>query len=140
MTTLMPHQVKPQRKELAEQATAIGARIAEVHKQHLAQALAYGEARKTDGNERYADKKFKEAEEFYSEAIRMDRTNPVYYCNRALCRMATEQWSAAAEDASEARKCNVDHVKAYILLGKCQKLFIQSQHFLINFAFALAGK
>ena len=49
----------------------------------------------------------------------MDRTNAVYYCNRASCRMELKNWAAAAEDATEALKCDVNYSKAYVFAAKC---------------------
>jgi len=112
-------EVKTLRRELVEMGNTLSARVGVVHKQSQAQGKAYAEARKEDGNQKVGEQKYKEAEEFYAEAIRLDRTNAVYYCNRASCRMELKNWVAAAEDATEALKCDVNYSKAYVLAGKC---------------------
>jgi len=77
----------------------------------------YAEARKEDGNTKFGNQKFSEAEGYYTEAIRVERS-AVYYSNRSACRMAMTNWEGAAEDAEEALKCDVNFVKAYQHLTK----------------------
>ncbi|KAJ1499731.1 hypothetical protein HMI56_004234, partial [Coelomomyces lativittatus] len=40
---------------------------------------------KEEGNKLFNDALYKEASQLYTEAIQLQPTNPIYYCNRAAC-------------------------------------------------------
>ena len=67
---------------------------------------------KTLGNQLYSEKKFEEAVEKYSEAIKLS-PNSVFYCNRAACYANLNQHEKALEDCNEAIKLEPKYVKAF---------------------------
>ena len=56
----------------------------------------------------------------YSEAIFCNvppKKKAIYYCNRALVSIRTENYALALFDANDAIKCDDTYVKAYYRLG-----------------------
>ncbi|KKZ66647.1 STIP1 likey and U-box containing protein 1 [[Emmonsia] crescens] len=54
---------------------------------------------KAKGNERFKDGDFSGAEDFYSQAIQKNSSEPSFFNNRALVRIKLEQWEGAEHDA-----------------------------------------
>ncbi|PVV04789.1 hypothetical protein BB560_000697 [Smittium megazygosporum] len=68
---------------------------------------------KNEANKLFSEKKFKEAIEAYTKAIKLDSSVPAFYSNRAQCYIRTELYGAAIEDASEAIKLDNSFTKGY---------------------------
>ena len=82
--------------------------------------LKKAEEFKTQGNNFFKDNKFEEAIEQYSEAIFCNVSpskKAIYYCNRALVSIKTENYALALFDAKDAIKQDPTNVKAYYRLG-----------------------
>ena len=82
--------------------------------------LKKAEEFKTQGNEFFKSAKYEEAIEQYSEAIFCNvpaSKKAIYYCNRALVSIKTENYALALFDAKDAIKQDPTNVKAYYRLG-----------------------
>ncbi|POM58267.1 Heat shock protein sti1 [Phytophthora palmivora] len=79
------------------------------------------EAQKTLGNEEFNEKNFDKAVECYSEAIRLDPENYVYYSNRSAAYGAVGKWELAEKDAQECVKRNPKFAKGYHRLANAQQ-------------------
>ena len=71
------------------------------------------QAKKTQGNDFFKNKKYVEAIEKYTEAISEDPTDVTFYSNRSACYAALEQWSEAADDGRQCIICDKNFVKGY---------------------------
>lgn len=79
------------------------------------------EAQKALGNEEFNNKNFAKAIECYSEAIRLDSDNFVYYSNRSAAHGAVGNWESAEKDAQECVKRNPTFAKGYHRLANAQQ-------------------
>lgn len=72
---------------------------------------------KQKGNSLMSNKKYDEAIQTYTEAIKLDSTNPVYYSNRAAAHSSKGDHPSAVGDAEKAIEVDPSYVKAYHRLG-----------------------
>ncbi|KAJ3571326.1 hypothetical protein NP233_g3826 [Leucocoprinus birnbaumii] len=72
---------------------------------------------KKKGDDAYKKKKYQQASELYSEAMKVDLTNVVYRCNGAAAQAGLENWSVAEEDAYIATQLDPKYAKAWSWLG-----------------------
>lgn len=89
------------------------------------EALSGAEEAKKLGNDAFADKRYDEAIKHYSEAIRQDPTNPVYYSNRSACHASKKDWKASLEDAAQCVVNGPNFVKGYYRLATAQTELMQ---------------
>ncbi|BGP33501.1 Small glutamine-rich tetratricopeptide repeat-containing protein 2 [Rhodotorula toruloides] len=75
------------------------------------------DAAKSRGNQLMAKKDYPGAIEAYSEAIKKDASNPVYWSNRAAAYSQVQDHKSAVSDAREALKIDPSFSKAYSRLG-----------------------
>lgn len=80
------------------------------------------EAQKALGNEEFNLKNFAKAVECYSEAIRLDPENYVYYSNRSAAYGALGKWDLAETDAKECVQRNAKFAKGYHRLANAQQM------------------
>ncbi|KAI9908665.1 hypothetical protein PsorP6_003230 [Peronosclerospora sorghi] len=73
------------------------------------------------GNEEFNAKNFDKAVECYSEAIRLDPENFVYYSNRSAALGALGKWELAEQDAQECVKRNPTFAKGYHRVANAQQ-------------------
>ena len=92
---------------------------------------------KTMGNEMIKQKNYQEAVKFYSNAIRKDPTNHIYYANRAAAYIELEMGEDALKDCNECIRISPDYTKGYsrkgtalILLGRSDEALPCFQHVL----------
>lgn len=78
---------------------------------------AGADALKSRGNTFMSAKKYEEAIEAYTEATKLDPTNPVYFSNRAAAYSSIDDHDSAIEDAKKAAELDPTFVKAYSRLG-----------------------
>jgi len=71
------------------------------------------EAFKEKGNRAFSEKRFDEAINFYTEAIKIDSRNHVYFSNRSAAYMGKNMYSQALEDAETCTKLNPKWGKGY---------------------------
>lgn len=81
------------------------------------EAKAKADSLKTEGNRALVGKNFKEAIAKYTEAIKLDSENAVYYSNRAAAYSSDSQHERAVEDAEKALQIDPNFSKAYSRLG-----------------------
>lgn len=72
---------------------------------------------KDEGNDLFAKSQYKEAIEKYTQAIALNDTNEIYWCNRAFANLKSENFGSAITDASQSIELNPKHVKAYFHRG-----------------------
>ena len=76
--------------------------------------------KKTLGNTAFKNEEYTRALFLYSEAICIEPLNPTFFTNRALCSFKLDKHEAALADAQQAVDLDVDMLKAYIIVIKCQ--------------------
>jgi tetratricopeptide (TPR) repeat protein len=79
-----------------------------------------GEDFKVKGNDAFAKKDFDEAIKLYTEALKLEPNNPVYYSNRSACYFSKKQWQAALEDALQCVDKDSKFIKGYLRLVSAQ--------------------
>ncbi|EQC31285.1 hypothetical protein SDRG_10888 [Saprolegnia diclina VS20] len=79
------------------------------------------------GNEHFKNGLFPKAVEAYTEAIKRDPTNPVYYANRAAALTKLTSFPDAKADCEKALALDPKYVKAYSRLGAIQ-FFMKEYH------------
>ncbi|OQR92565.1 hypothetical protein ACHHYP_03500 [Achlya hypogyna] len=97
-----------------------------------AKELAYqdpakGLEAKNEGNDHFKNGDFPKAVASYSEAIKRDPTNPVYYANRAAALTKLTSFPDAKADCEKALALDPKYVKAYSRLGAIQ-FFMKEYH------------
>ncbi|XP_067934416.1 dnaJ homolog subfamily C member 7-like isoform X1 [Watersipora subatra] len=80
--------------------------------------IANAESLKQNGNELYKQKKYMEALEMYSQAIRL-LPCAAYYGNRSATYMMLNKYNDALADAQEATSIDKEFTKGYQREGKC---------------------
>ncbi|KAF4612295.1 hypothetical protein D9613_004070 [Agrocybe pediades] len=68
---------------------------------------------KTEGNAFHVTGKYREAYKKYSEAIKEDPTNAVYYANRAASSLAMKEFMDASSDSQKATELDPTYAKAW---------------------------
>lgn len=72
------------------------------------------------GNEAFAAQQFDQAVHFYTQAIKKQPTNHVYFSNRSASYAGLEQWELATDDAKECIRLDPSFVKGYYRLAVAQ--------------------
>jgi len=75
---------------------------------------------KEQGNVAFAAKKYDEAIECYTKAIRLDDKNHVFYSNRSASYAGKQKWTEAIDDAKICIKLNPSFIKGYYRLATAQ--------------------
>jgi len=78
---------------------------------------AAAEKHKQEGNASMSSKKYDEAIDAYTEAIRLDSVNPIYYSNRAAAHSSKGDHLSAVVDAEKAIELDPKFVRGYSRLG-----------------------
>lgn len=99
---------------------------------------AKGEEAKERGNTAFKAGDFRTAVTEYSDAIKRDPYNAIYYSNRALARTRLMDVAAALEDCEAALKLDPKLVKAYIRRGNLQYMMKTYHKALESYQAALA--
>lgn len=71
------------------------------------------EVAKSLGNDAYNAKNYDLAIEHYSEAIRLNPDNAVYYSNRSVCYASKKDWKLSLDDANECVTKDPNFIKGY---------------------------
>lgn len=71
------------------------------------------DALKAEGNKLFAEKKFEESIEKFSQAIELDPSNHVLYSNRSGAYASLKDWTKALEDASKTTELKPDWAKGW---------------------------
>ena len=72
------------------------------------------------GNKAFAGKNFAKAIEHYSEAIKIDASNHVFFSNRSASYAGIGKWEKSAEDAKETIRLDPTFLKGYYRLATAQ--------------------
>ncbi|XP_033738164.1 small glutamine-rich tetratricopeptide repeat-containing protein alpha-like [Pecten maximus] len=75
------------------------------------------EEKKAKGNEFMKTEKYSDAVEYYTQAIKLDNKNPVYYCNRAAAYSKINKHDLTIEDCQRALSIDPCYSKAYGRMG-----------------------
>ncbi|XP_064624799.1 small glutamine-rich tetratricopeptide repeat-containing protein alpha-like isoform X2 [Lineus longissimus] len=81
------------------------------------EGIKEAEKLKIQGNECMKVDNYKDALDFYSQAIKLDWTKSVYFCNRAAAYSKVNNHSAAICDCKKAIEIDKDYSKAYGRMG-----------------------
>ena len=76
---------------------------------------------KEKGNKYVKEKKYKEALDCYSEAIKLEPNDPILYSNRSAMHSNLSEFKEALEDAEKAISIKSDYAKAYLRKGTALK-------------------
>ena len=95
------------------------------------------ERQKGLGNEFIAANKPEEAVECYSNAIKIDSSNAIYFSNRAAAYSMMGEHFKALEDAKQSSKLNPSYSKAYNRLGKAHLALGEPEEAVVAFEKAL---
>ncbi|VDB94316.1 unnamed protein product [Peniophora sp. CBMAI 1063] len=72
---------------------------------------------KSKGNAYFVEKNYNEAVKAYSDALALDDSNAVLFCNRAASYLGLEQFGRAAQDATRATELDPKYTKAWSRLA-----------------------
>lgn len=97
-----------------------------------------GEEYKTMGNEMMRQRNYQEAIKLYSNAIRKDASNHVYYANRAAAYVELEMGQQALSDCNEAIRIDPDYIKGYSRKGAALMLLGRRDEALEAFQYILS--
>ncbi|XP_060070366.1 small glutamine-rich tetratricopeptide repeat-containing protein beta-like [Ylistrum balloti] len=75
------------------------------------------EEKKAKGNEFMKAEKYSDAIEYYTQAIKLDNKNPVYYCNRAAAYSKINKHDLTIKDCQQALSIDPCYSKAYGRMG-----------------------
>mmetsp|Transcript_21248 Transcript_21248/g.29789 ORF Transcript_21248/g.29789 Transcript_21248/m.29789 type:complete len:263 (+) Transcript_21248:204-992(+) len=82
--------------------------------------MSTAEDHKGLGNKAFATKDFDEAIKCYTEAIKLDSANHVYFSNRSASYAGKKDWENAVMDAKECIRLNPSFIKGYYRLATAQ--------------------
>ncbi|KAK6143708.1 hypothetical protein DH2020_024056 [Rehmannia glutinosa] len=89
------------------------------------------------GNAAYKGKQWNKAVSYYTEAIKLNETNPTYYCNRAAAYLELGCFQQAEEDCTKAISLDKKNVKAYLRRGTAKESLLFYREALQDFKYAL---
>ncbi|CAB9523928.1 Stress-induced-phosphoprotein 1 [Seminavis robusta] len=72
------------------------------------------------GNKAFANQKYDEAIKLYTDAIKLDGNNHVFFSNRSASHGGKGDWKASAEDAKECIRLDPSFIKGYYRLAAAQ--------------------
>ncbi|KAH7907788.1 hypothetical protein BJ138DRAFT_1182187 [Hygrophoropsis aurantiaca] len=82
---------------------------------------AQAEHLKAEGNTLHQQGKYKQAYAKYTEAIKLNGNNAIFYANRAASALFMQSFDDAASDAHKAVQLDPGYIKAWARLGKAQQ-------------------
>ncbi len=80
-------------------------------------------AYKDEGNKAFASKNYLQAAKYYTEAIKLDPKNHIFYSNRSASLFQLSQFEEALADANECIKLSPNFAKGYFRKGKLSIFF-----------------
>ena len=111
---------RQRRKELVQQAAMLSERVQLLPPLLAAKVAETAERHKAEGNEHYKRREYAAAIRCYTEAIGVQRSNPVFYSNRSSCHQAQGSWKLGLADAKQSLALDVGFVKGYVHAVRCQ--------------------
>jgi tetratricopeptide (TPR) repeat protein len=82
--------------------------------------MSKAEEHKEAGNKAFSAKNYDEAIKCYTNAIKEDKTNHVFFSNRSASYAGKKQYNEAINDAKECIKLNPSFIKGYYRLASAQ--------------------
>lgn len=79
---------------------------------------------KEKGNAAFKGKQWNKAVNYYSEALKLNRKNATYFCNRAAAYLELGLFQQAEDDCSQAISLDKKNVKAYLRRGTARELLL----------------
>ena len=110
---------RQRRKELVQQAAILSERVQLLPPLLAAKVVEAADRHKAEGNEHYKKLEFAAAIHCYTEAIGVQRANPVFYSNRSSCHQAQGSWALGLADAKQSLALDVGFVKGYLHAVRC---------------------
>ncbi|KAK4414189.1 Translocon at the outer membrane of chloroplasts 64 [Sesamum alatum] len=95
------------------------------------------EMAKEKGNQAFKDKQWQRAIGFYTEAIKLNSSNPTYYSNRAAAYLEMRSFIQAEADCTEAIDLDKKNVKAYLRRGTAREMLGYVKEAMEDFRYAL---
>ena len=105
---------RTRRKELVASCHKLSERVHLLPSRLASRVAATADAHKAEGTRHYKAGNYDAAIKCYTEAITVDRRNPIYFCNRSACQQAKSNWKEAIADAKEATYVDVNSLKGYL--------------------------
>jgi len=109
-----------QRKQTVKDLDALFTNIADLSDRCLVVIRVKADEERKKGNQSFKDGDYEHAIAHYSMAVSIDPKNATLYTNRALAYQKAERYDLAIKDAKDATKIDVNFLKGYIILIKCQ--------------------
>jgi STIP1 family protein 1 len=78
---------------------------------------------KNQGNARFKDGEYEQAEALYSQAIQKHSKNPLLFTNRANARLKLENWEGVIDDCIRSIELLKENMKAFFYLGRRTRVF-----------------
>uniref|UniRef100_UPI00358F3FE8 E3 ubiquitin-protein ligase CHIP n=2 Tax=Myxine glutinosa TaxID=7769 RepID=UPI00358F3FE8 len=75
---------------------------------------------KEQGNRFFSGRKYDDAVQCYSKAIKRNSSVTAYFTNRALCYLKLQQWDKAVVDCKHALELDTQSVKGHFFMGQSQ--------------------
>lgn len=79
------------------------------------------ENEKNKGNEAMASGDYKEAISYYSAAIKLDHTNPIYFSNRAMAHLKLKDYRKAIDDSNSSIEIDRKYTKGFYRRAKANE-------------------
>ncbi|WCJ18718.1 Glutamyl-tRNA(Gln) amidotransferase subunit A [Euphorbia peplus] len=92
---------------------------------------------KEKGNAAFKGKQWNKAASYYTEAIKLNGTNPTYYGNRAAAYLELGCFQQAEEDCTRAISLDKKNVKAYLRRGTARESLLRNKEAAQDFKHAL---
>ena len=112
---------RQRRKELVQQAAVLNERVQLLPPLLVARVAEAADRHKAEGNGHYQAAQYAAAIRCYTEAIGVQRANPVFYSNRSACHQAQGGWALGLSDARQSLALDVGFVKGYLHAARCQQ-------------------
>lgn len=95
------------------------------------------EIAKEKGNQAFKEKQWQKAISYYTEAIKLDETNPTYCSNRAAAYLELGSFVQAEADCTNAINLDKKNVKAYLRRGTAREMLGYYKEAIEDFRYAL---
>lgn len=73
---------------------------------------------KNQGNTKFKNGEYEDAESLYSQAIQKNSKNPLLFTNRANARLKLEKWEGVIDDCIRSIELMKENMKAFFYLGE----------------------
>lgn len=113
-------EARQKRRRLIDDAAALNEEVQRLPPLLASRTAEKADSHKAEGNSAYKAGKYDEAIARYTDAIGVQRHNPVYWSNRSACYQAKGAWKEALSDAKECMSLDVGFLKGYLHCVKCQ--------------------